>query len=161
MIPMGETINHPKRPGHQGIDFRWNDRGPHRLVSSSDGHVSGIHLGATYPGKWDIHVAWGVYELRYKRLEDYNRELTRFSPVKQGDFIGYAGVFGVGPWSSDAHWELASQHGARDRWCPVTYFDPASRASIEALWDRQPLDHMKTQFPDICSGDYKGKEEKP
>src|SRR5438477_8195815 len=76
MIPMGETINHPKPQvpnGHPGIDFSWDH--PARILSSSDGSVTYIKLGASEPNFWDVEVRSGVYLLRYKELKDYNHDL--------------------------------------------------------------------------------------
>lgn len=167
MIPMGETIHHPKPQspkGHPGIDFGWDDGESHKVISSSYGVVSSIDLGASDPGHWDLVVTSGFYELRYKELQDYNRDFKKGSKVKTGDLIGYAGIFeggdpNAGNKHNNWHWELASKAIIRDRWCPLTYLDSESRKSIDALWARQPLNQMKTQFPDICSGDYKDRVE--
>jgi hypothetical protein len=56
------------------------------------------------------------------------------------------------------HWEFASTSSNLDRWCPMQYFDDASRTSIEQVWantsDSNFVDmpELKERFPDICSG---------
>lgn len=166
LIPMGETINHPKPQvpnGHPGIDFSWGNHNA-MILSSSDGEVTSIRLGSSNPGKWDIEVQSGVYILRYKELKDYNHNLHPGSKVKKGDLIGTTGK--EGEISMDAggiHWEFASSSFILDRLCPMNYFDPESRRIMEEIWAKTPEDansNMKKQFPYICSGDYYGKEEK-
>lgn len=160
LIPMGETIEHPKPQtpkGHPGIDFAWEPGVAGRVTSSSDGTVSGIKLGGSHAELWDVEVSSGPYLLRYKELKVYNQELKRGTKVKIGDYIGTPGTLAGG-----FHWEFASQSLARDRFCPMTYFDPASKQLIEKIWDQTPVDAMKgmkRQFPDICSGDYKNAAE--
>lgn len=168
LIPMGETLYHPKPEvpnGHPGIDFGWNSGENHRVLSSSDGKVKSIRQGASDPGKWDVEVKSGAYLLRYKEMEGYNTDLKKGSTVAKGDLIGYVGRYceetGNFPhcWFN-LHWELASVSLLLDRWCPLSYFDPKSKSSIETLWLQVPTtDKVKSRFPEICSGDYKGKEE--
>ena len=166
MIPMGETVNHPKPQtpkGHPGIDFGWGEGELHNVISSSDGKVSSIKEGASHPGKWDVEAESGLYILRYKEMDDASPELRVGSSVKQGDLIGHVGRFcdESSPYPHcwfNLHWELASMSFLRDRFCPVPYFDANSRQSIEALWASVSPDAnqgMKRLFPDICSGDYK------
>ena len=157
LIPMGETINHPKPQvpkGHPGIDFAWPPGEAARVLSSSDGVVSSIKQGASEGNLWDVEVKNGYYLLRYKELKDYNHALKKGSSVKTGDYIGMPGTIANG-----FHWEFASASLLRDRFCPVTYFDPASLALINRIWAQTPNDQMKQQFPYICSGDYYGVED--
>lgn len=160
LIPMGETIEHPKPQtpkGHPGIDFAWAPGVAGKVTSSSDGKVSSIELGTSHKDLYDVTVSSGPYLLRYKELKDYNRELKKGTKVKTGDYIGIPGTLAGG-----FHWELASKSLARDRFCPMTYFDPGSKQLIEKIWDQTPVDAMKgmkRQFPHICSGDYFDVEE--
>ena len=165
MIPMGETIAHPKPRvpnGHPGIDFGWQHNS--KILSSSDGEITRITNGTSDPGKWDIEVQSGNYFLRYKELEDYDQSLKVSSKVKKGDLLGHPGAseFPDHPGKNyQIHWELASTSLILDRWCPVNYFDPESKKIIEDIWAKVPTnDRFKAKFPYICSGDYFGKEEK-
>jgi len=165
LIPMGETINHPKPQvpnGHPGIDFQWHHNS--NILSSSDGQVSSIKLGSSNPGKWDVEVRSGLYLLRYKELEDYNSDLKIGSKVKKDDLIGHPGAYNFPDHPGteyQIHWELASISLVLDRWCPMIYFDEESRKIMEKIWENVSADDkIKKQFPYICSGDYYKKEEK-
>jgi len=168
MIPMGETINHPKPKvpnGHPGIDFGYNGSKLHNVISSADGTVSSITKGASEPGKWDVEINNGFYNLRYKEMEDYNPAFHPGYKVKEGDFVGHYGIYQEkdGIVHEQIHWEFASASLLRDRFCPLTYFDAKSLKSINELWAKVPPEanqNMKAKFPYICSGDYYGKEEK-
>ncbi|HSX57884.1 MAG TPA: hypothetical protein VLE47_01265 [Candidatus Saccharimonadales bacterium] len=154
MIPMGETLYHPKPKvpkGHPGIDFGWS-KADGKVLSSSEGSVRQIKLGASEEGLYDVEIASGFYFLRYKELKKVNSDLKVGSKVKKGDFIGTPGTLANG-----FHWELASISLIRDRYCPVSYLDPESKTLIENIWDKVPsTDKVKNKFPEICSGDYKG-----
>ena len=161
LIPMGETLFHPKPQvpnGHPGIDFGWQHNA--NILSSSDGVISYIKQTPEHYNNWDIGVKNGPYELRYKELQDYNQSLKVGVKVKKDDFIGHPGHFAD---HYQLHWELASVSLFLDRWCPMSYFDEESRKTMEDIWAKVPPEasqNMKKQFPDICSGDYFGKEEK-
>jgi hypothetical protein len=170
MIPMGETINHPKPQvphGHPGIDFQYEGSKLHNVVASADGTVNSIKKGASNPGKWDVEIGNGFYLLRYKEMEDYNPAFRPGYKVKEGDFIGHFGIYQEkdGIVHEQIHWELASTALLRDRFCPLTYFDSQSFKSIDELWAKVPSQSdqnmivMKSRFPYICSGDYYGKTE--
>lgn len=170
MIPMGETLYHPKPQvphGHPGIDFGWQNGTSHAMIAAHDALVTRIEEGASEPGKWDVELRSGVYLLRYKEMEDVAPGLRVGSALRQGDLVGHAGHYcdQSGPAGAEhcwfnVHWELASVSLLRDRFCPQTYFDPASRAAIDALWASVPAsDKVKAQFPEMCSGDYAGKAE--
>ena len=167
MIPMGETINHPKPQvpnGHPGIDFGYDGSKLHNVVASADGTVTSIKKGASNPGKWDIEISNSFYLLRYKEMEDYNPLFQPGHKVKEGDFVGHYGIYQEkdGNVHEQIHWELASTSLLRDRFCPLTYFDAQSLKSINTLWAKVPPEanqNMKAQFPYICSGDYYGKDE--
>lgn len=170
MIPMGETIYHPKPKvphGHPGIDFQWASGTSHDLIAAAAGTVTWMKQGASEPGKWDMDLSHGAYNIVYKELDD-TAGLKVGSTVKRGDLVAHAGHYCMGTdpngqphcWFN-VHWELASRSPLRDRFCPETYFDAASRQSIDAVWSSVPAtDKVKSQFPDLCSGDYAGKAEK-
>jgi len=165
MIPMGETIYHPKPQvpnGHPGIDFGWDNlKVP--VIASADGTLTRINPGSS--SGTDVTVQNGVYELRYTELQTVAPGLNVGQKIKKGDFIGYPGEFNDGTngfTHYNLHWELASISVLKDRFCPMAYFDPDSRARIEAIWAKVPPDDnqgMKRQFPNICSGDYSNKTE--
>ncbi len=169
MIPMGETIYHPKPKvphGHPGIDFQWTTGTSHDLIAAASGTVTWMKQGASEPGKWDMDLSHGAYNIVYKEMDDLGG-LKVGSPVKQGDVVGHAGHYcdASGPSGQrcwfNVHWELASRSPLKDRFCPETYFDAANRQSIEAIWAAVPAtDKVKSQFPNLCSGDYAGKAEK-
>ncbi len=155
MIPMGETIHHPKSEsphGHPGIDFGWS-HGDGTVSSASDGKVLSITDGGSEKGLWDVTIASGAYELRYKELKSYDQKLHKGSVIKKGEPIGVPGTLAGG-----FHWELASPSVLQDRFCPLKYFDNSAKMMIESIWLKVPSDDkIKSQFPDICSGDYKNK----
>lgn len=153
IAPMGETIAHPKSnspKGHPGIDFQWDHVA--NILSSSDGTVTEIKLTPEHFNNWDVVVTSWPYELRYKELEDYDSKIKVGAKVKAGQLIGHP-EHGHANAAIQIHWEFASPSVLRDRFCPVTYFDEASRKSIEAAWAKTVWQY-KAQFPDICSGDY-------
>jgi len=164
IIPMGETIYHPKPKvphGHPGIDFGWTTGEKHVMLASTDGVLVSAKQGASEPGKWDIEIQAGVYLLRYKEMDDYSG-LKVGSSIKEGDTVGHAGRYCDQQhcWFN-IHWELASASTILDRFCPVNYFDSQSKTSIENIWVKVPADDkIKSKFPDLCSGDYNAKEEK-
>lgn len=160
LLPMGEKIYHPNAPGgHPGIDFQWD--GPDaRVLSSSNGTISSIVLVTDKWKKWEIDVSSWPYVVRYKEIETYNQALKAGQHVNVGDFLGHpanpklhneVGAYQI-------HWEFGSPSVVRDRFCPMTYFDDASRKSVQAVWDNTSWQY-KTRYPDVCSGDYKNKAE--
>ncbi len=162
IIPMGETIYHPKPQvpsGHPGIDFQWGHPDA-KILASAAGVITSIKQTPEHYNNWDIEVGSWPYVVRYKELEDYDHGLKTGSHVQAGQFLGY-------PENNSAkgaqaaiqiHWEFASLSTTRDRFCPMTYFDEASRQSVEAIWAKSTWQY-KNQFPDVCSGDYKNKVE--
>ncbi len=161
LIPMGETVNHPKPQnpeGHPGIDFMWDH--PARILASAAGTVDFIEPGY-WPGTWDVGVLTGGYLIGYTEMESYNPDLHAGGEVAAGDFVGYP----QHPTGSPAgyrmiHWEFGYHLGGRhpDRLCPMSYFDPASRAIMEQIWSGTAYEY-KDDFPEICSGDYSGKNQ--
>jgi hypothetical protein len=160
LIPMGEKIYHANAPkGHPGIDFQWN--GPDaKILSSSSGKISSIKLVMDKWNKWEIDVTSGPYVVRYKEMETYNQSLKSGQHVNIGDFLGHpanpkihneVGAYQI-------HWEFGSPSVVRDRFCPMTYFDAASRQSVEKVWAKTNWQY-KSQYPNVCSGDYANKTE--
>lgn len=164
MIPMGETLYHPKPNvpnGHPGIDFGWQNGQNHDVISSSNGKILSVSQNISGPGKWDVEIESGAYILRYKEMDDYNPELKKSAKINKGELVGHVGRYcDSGHCWFNLHWELASRSVLRDRFCPVTYLDTESRLSIESLWKSVPSNNkVKSQFPEICSGDYSNKTE--
>lgn len=173
--PMGETINHPKTIsplGHSGLDFGFN-RQP-RLLASFDGEVMAINRhGGEFgdPDLWEVHLKNGRYRVSYQELEEYAPGLKVGDKVNKGDFIGYPD-YTVSTVTSVVrgkqveekqegwifHWELGYSNDIYgDRICPVTYFEPTHGALLEEWWAKGTYKHQD-QFPDLCSGDYSGKD---
>lgn len=160
MIPMGETIEHPHAPhGHPGIDFQWDHSVP--IIACAAGRVTDISYRKDHKS-WDVTVRTGVYEVRYKELDDYTRSLQVGAAVQKGDLIGFPchplDLPDGNPRHFQIHWELASACLWKDRFCPLNYFETDSRTRIEAIWTRTD-NKFKRQFRDICSGDYRGRED--
>jgi murein DD-endopeptidase MepM/ murein hydrolase activator NlpD len=160
MIPMGETIFHPKTEspnGHPGIDFQWDEEVP--LISASDGIVTGFDHGSS--NGIDIYVQTGFYNVIYKEMNESNVAVKVGQKVSKNDLIGYPdGITIEGRTHYQVHWEFASISPILDRYCPVTYFEEESQTRIAKIWDKmRPEDNqnMKKQFPNICSGDYFGR----
>lgn len=157
LIPMGETVYHPKPTnpeGHPGIDFFWDHQAT--IVASAPGTVAYLETGY-WAETWDVVVRTGKYLVGYTELGSYNPALHVGTQIDAGTFIGYPGPQ-PGRWM--IHWEFGYDLGFRypDRLCPMTYFDDASRATMERIWAGTTWEY-KTQFPDICSGDFKGKDQ--
>lgn len=160
LLPMGEKIYHANSPkGHPGIDFQWNNPDAN-VLSSSNGTISSIKLAFDKWNKWEIDVTTWPYQVRYKEMETYNQNLKVGQKVKVGDFLGHpanpkihneVGAYQI-------HWEFASLSLLRDRFCPMTYFDQASRQSVQSIWDNTNWQY-KNLYPNVCSGDYTNKTE--
>lgn len=158
LIPMGETIYHPKPQaprGHPGIDF--GAQVPYPFIASADGTISEIKKGGSSDGS-DIYINSGAYLIVYKEMDSNNIFVKVGQKVKQGDKIAMPDPkVQDGHTHYSTHWEFASASPIRDRYCPLTYFTPESRARIEAIWANVKLTDtggVKTKFPYICSGDY-------
>lgn len=158
LLPMGEKVYHPDSPsGHPGIDLQW-DHPDARILSSADGKITSITPVFDKWDKWEIDIETWPYVIRYKELETYDQNLRVGQHVKAGDYLGTVanpkahnveGAYQI-------HWEFASLSLIRDRFCPMTYFDDAPKASIEAAWAATTWEY-KSQYPDVCSGDYANK----
>lgn len=166
LMPMGETINHPKPQnpnGHPGIDFQWNNpTSTISILAAMDGEVTGIIGNDYHVGTYDISTKNGRYRVTYTELESLNPNLKVGDTVKVGDLIGHpqhpASVTDQ-PNYRMIHWEFGyhSDYNAfwGDRLCPMTYFEASAKSKIESIWAATNWPEMKAQFPDICSGDYK------
>lgn len=158
LMPMGETINHPKPAnpkGHPGIDFFWHEKV--QILSSTDGVVGDIEPNQAWGG-WDIGITTGNYTIGYTEMEDYNRNLSIGMKIKKGDFIGYPMV-SQGTDFRMIHWQFGYYTENHDaiipgyRLCPMKYFDNTSRESVLKI----PIssDMINAGFNEVCSGDYK------
>ena len=164
--PVGETIHHPKPQtphGHPGIDFEWD----HDVVmlAAIDGEVSKIERRQDSPGLWNLDLSSGIYRVGYQEISSVRSDLKVGSNVKKGEVVGK--IIAVirnspnAPKHSNIHWELDYKIPFYDRLCPMTYFDETSRQVLEKAWADMPDqgDNVKAQFPELCSGDYFGKDE--
>lgn len=161
IIPMGETVYHPKPKnpkGHSGIDFQWDHKAP--VLAAADGVVVGIRKVPS-SNTMDVGIQSGKYLNGYTELESYNPKLKVGTKVAAGAFIGY-------PWHPPGtksgyrmfHWQFGYYTDnplLPDRLCPLSYLDDESRSLIETVWANAEWEH-KEEFQDICSGDYKGKD---
>ena len=159
LIPMGETIEHPKPKspeGHPGIDFQWDH--PAEILASHDGTITQIKKVEEDKVFWEITLTNGFYSTVYKELGDFPSDIKLSAKVKKGDLIGHP-YQPILPDGSSNHYQLHWEFGYlfRDRLCPMTYFDEASKIAIEQIWDAS-INQFKKDFPYICSGDYFGKD---
>lgn len=160
LLPMGEKIYHLNAPlGHPGIDFQWASPNAN-VLASADGKITSIGLVFDKWNKWEMDIESWPYVVRYKEMETYNTALKVGQHVKVGDFLGHpanpklhneVGAYQI-------HWEFASLSLLRDRFCPMTYFDKSSAASVQAVWDRTNWQY-KSQYPNVCSGGYANKSD--
>lgn len=155
LIPMGEKVYHPDAPsGHPGIDFQWDHKDVN-ILASADGKISSIKQTPEHFNNWDIEISSWPYVIRYKELQDYDSSLKKGSPVKAGQLLGHPTHPDDGETTRgiQLHWEFASASLIRDRFCPMTYFDEASRQVIETVWAKSTWQH-KNQYPNLCNDDY-------
>lgn len=167
LIPMGEKIEHNEANGnpngHPGIDFGFTGITP--IIASADGRI--FTVGKTEAGSIDITAYSGFYKIEYKELNSVEPDIKPLAKIKKGQLLGYTGrkeLLERAPTKADGsgqiHWELASASLLIDRLCPMSYFDAESRRRIEAIWAAVPdNDQFKKNYPDICSGVFKGKED--
>ncbi len=171
MIPLGETVSHGDGEAHTGIDFHWTKTVP--IIAVSDGEVTFIARGESRPiaagakkDTWDVGVKTGRYLNTYTELDEVNPNLKVGERVQRGDFIGY-------PWHQydvepgfvldryKIHWNFGYDEGGQypePRLCPMSYFEADPKQIIKQIWNDNQWEY-KNQFPEICSGEYKGKEE--
>ena len=167
LIPMGEKIEHTAENGnpngHPGIDFGFMGVTP--IIASADGWI--FMAGKTEAGSIDVTTYSGFYKIEYKELNTIEPGIKRFAKIKKGQLLGYTGrkeILMGAPTKEDGsgqiHWELASASLLIDRLCPMGYFDAESKRRIEAIWASVPADsEFKKDYPDICSGVFKDKED--
>lgn len=160
--PMGETDNHPKPAnphGHPGLDFAWNHKVS--LIASVAGRVTRIskHKGGPQADTtMDVEVVTGIYAVRYTEIEP-RPGLKAGQRVNKGDIIGYPGAYmSAKGLNYSTHWELDYNTPVFDRLCPLTYFDIKSLVRINAIWKKVGDTH-NGRFSEVCSGDYKSKDE--
>lgn len=166
LIPMGEKIEHNASNGnpngHPGIDFGFAK--VTGILSSIDGRI--IQISKNSEGSIDVTMISGFYKVTYKEMNSVESNVHLLSKVSKGQLIGYSGsneprtkepVKGK---SGQIHWEFSSSSMFLDRLCPVNYFDAESKSRIETIWNNVPaIDRFKSQFPDICNGFFKDRED--
>lgn len=163
--PMGETDHHKPPRGHPGLDFAWKHQAP--LIAAAGGKVTKIeeHPPGGYGETekiYDVEVVSGIYAIRYTEIAPAPN-LKIGMKVNQGEVIGRGGEYkqpgegGLGTHYS-THWEFDYDSFIIDRLCPLTYFDEDSLSRINAIWDKVGSTY-NGQFPEICSGFYKGRDE--
>lgn len=150
MTPMGETVYHPVG-GHPGIDFGWVKKAAVR--ASADGIITNLPDSGKGNGEIGLVFQSGQYYFEYGSLGEYAPDIRIGSEVKKGDILGYPLVKEDGQ-NYAIHWEMKPAYQYAERLCPLTYFDPESRARIEKLWAKTQWEY-KTQFPEICNGKWK------
>ena len=177
IMPMGERIMHPNDPsGHPGIDFIFSattEKVPY--IASMSGLITKVRAyenqHVLLPGRImiskklvDVVITEGPYQTVYSELdgESLPTRIRFGAKIHQGDMVGYGSltaVEGTPALMEMIHWEFGSTSPLIDRFCPLTYFAPASLAWIEAVWAHSDWLEMKAQYPKICNGDYDGKGE--
>ncbi|OGE16185.1 hypothetical protein A2769_03800 [Candidatus Daviesbacteria bacterium RIFCSPHIGHO2_01_FULL_37_27] len=162
--PMGETDHHKPPNGHPGLDFAWKHKAP--LIAATDGKITRIEehppggFGETEK-IYDVELVNGIYAIRYSEMKPAEN-LKVGMRISKGDVIGRGGEYnqsggGLGLHYS-FHWEFDYDSVIFDRLCPLTYFDSDSLSRIQDIW-KKVGDTYKGQFPDICNGFYKDKNE--
>lgn len=161
--PMGEKVEHANSPnGHPGLDFGWHHPAP--LISVASGKVTSIKEHP--PGGhgetekiYDVEIVTGAYAVRYEEIAPLEN-LRVGMYLNKGDIIGRGGKYeqpgGLGTYYS-THWEFDYDTFWIDRLCPLAYFDTNSQARIDAIWSKVGQTY-NGRYPDICSGEYKGKD---
>jgi hypothetical protein len=160
--PMGETDHHKPPQGHPGLDFGWKYPAP--LRAGASGKVTKIKehppggFGETEK-IYDVEIVSGVYAVRYDEMLPLPNIKVGIS-VNQGEIIGRGGEYyqpgGLGKYYS-THWEFDYDTFWKDRLCPLTYFDKDSLSRINNIWAKVGSTY-DGQFPEICNGFYKGKD---
>lgn len=167
MIPMGETIAHPIKGGHPGIDFQWDHAVP--LIAVANGTITDISRASDMGEPvWYLTLRSESYAATYKEMDTVAPGLAKGSAVNQGDLIGTPHCSKPDGVSlhCQLHWEFAYASplptitGQVDRLCPLSYFDPEALARITAAWAAVPaIDQFKAKFPDICSNVYRNHDQ--
>jgi murein DD-endopeptidase MepM/ murein hydrolase activator NlpD len=151
IAPVGETINHPVA-GHPGIDFGWKHKAPVR--ASADGVVTALPDSGKGNGEIGLVLRSGQYLFEYGSLGEYEKNIKIGSIVKQGDILGYPLSKGDGQ-DYAIHWEIKPAYQNSERLCPMTYFNPDSKARIDKIWATHDKGMYAKDFPDICNGKWK------
>lgn len=169
IIPMGEIEKWHNAStglphGHPGIDFQWNKET--KILAVADGWI--INIRKNDEDKYIIEQTLGFfYRTIYQELNTIEPNLHFGTKIKRGQLIGYSGFkqinFDGPPKPSDPsmqiHWDFASWSYLIDRICPFGYFDADSKKRIETIWARNKADgQYKTEYPNICNGYYKDRE---
>jgi hypothetical protein len=162
LIPMGETIYHPKPQnpmGHGGIDFQWDHKAP--ILAASRGTIIAIEKDDSWVNLWDVRVLNGQYQISYNELESYNPELNVGEKIEAGVLIGYPqrpNVVADRPEYRMIHWSFGYYTGSKysKSLCPMSYFDNEARAILEKIWTDSNWEY-KRDFPNICSGDFENR----
>lgn len=159
--PMGETDHHTPPRGHPGLDFAWHHPAP--LIAVAEGKITKIEEHP--PGghgetekMYDVELVSGVYAIRYDEISPAPN-IKVGTNLKKGDVIGRGGEYNEGALGLyyGIHWEFDYDTPVFDRLCPLTYFDPESLARINIIWEKVGSTY-NGQFPEICSGFYKGRD---
>ncbi|MEK7148057.1 MAG: M23 family metallopeptidase [Patescibacteria group bacterium] len=157
--PMGETDHHTPPQGHPGLDFGWSHPAP--LIAVADGKVTKIKEDSNKEygvaeKVYDVEIVSGKFAIRYDGIAPA-QNLRVGMKVKQGDVIGRGGKYeqssGV---QYSTHWEFDYDTMIFDRLCPMIFFDANSEIRINLIWNRVGQTY-NGQFPEVCSGFYKGK----
>ncbi|OGY27816.1 MAG: hypothetical protein A2802_00110 [Candidatus Woykebacteria bacterium RIFCSPHIGHO2_01_FULL_43_29] len=158
--PMGETDHHKPPRGHPGLDFAWNHPAP--LIAVASGKVTKIEehppggFGETEK-IYDVEVVNGIYAIRYDEIKPADNIKVGVM-IKKGEVIGRGGEYRQQDrLQYSTHWEFDYDSFVTDRLCPLTYFDEDSHSRINAIWDKVGSTY-NGQFPEICSGFYKGRD---
>ena len=155
LIPMGETLEHPKPANPHGrpwIEFLWyNDVGPEKrdVIASAGGEVVAVSSSGVGDER-DISVRSGEYIVQYGHLEPVNRNLSAGVFVERGDYLGK---------SASLHWAfgyyMGFEGGHAEYLCPLAYMDAESREALEGIPVMYEM--REAGFVEACSGDYAGK----
>ena len=166
IMPMGETINHEARSGgHPGIDFQWHDGDGVNIYASMDSEIIGIFTDDK--GRFELATRNGKWGVDYTELESLNPQLRVGSTLKIGDWVGapnHPKEIQSDPKYRMIHWQFGYSDflipgTVRIRLCPLNYFSPSARTLIEKIWADTNWPEMKANAPEICSKDYKMKDE--
>ena len=164
MTPMGETLYHPKPQnpkGHPGIDYQWgNPSEVPIIIASMDGEVYKLEEDDYWVGTYKVYTKNGNYAVGYTELGSVKSGLKVGDTVKVGDEIGtpqHPSNITDQPNFRMIHWEFGSyseQWGIGERICPLSYFASSAKSTIDNLWANTSAPELKTNAPNICSGDY-------
>lgn len=169
LIPMGEieqwhnaSTGNPN--GHPGIDFGWEKETD--ILAAADGRI--IRVGKNHENQYVVEqFVGGYYRIAYQELNEIEPDIRFGTKLRKGQVIGQSGrpyvegqgVPKPGDPSRQIHWDFASSSMLIDRLCPLGYFDFESKKRIEVIWARMKArGNFKSEYPDICNGYFKGRE---